>query len=144
MMNLAQRPTNLGKQNGAVVLEVVKVLGRPVTIAEVAQRVSTVYKLPLDIIQPVVAYVLRAGEASGFFECRLGCYSPVPSVVEQLSRDVDEYAAKILAGGKAEISPLMLKLQRLDKNALIPGSRHRLVYLHDAVHPKWISVDDNE
>lgn len=58
-------PTNLGKQNGALVLEVLKVLGRPSTSFEVAERVADVYKLPLQPIRPVVTDVLEGGVCQG-------------------------------------------------------------------------------
>ncbi|XP_022234558.2 uncharacterized protein LOC111082638 [Drosophila obscura] len=138
-----QSPTNLGKQNGALVLEVLKVLGRPATISEVAQRVSTVYKLPLQPIQPVVADVLRAGVAYGFFSCRFGCYAVVQRIVEQLSRDIDEYAVKVITGDTPQMSPLMLKLQQLDESPLVSGNSHRLVYMHDPNYPQWRAVTDN-
>ncbi|XP_034663769.1 uncharacterized protein LOC117898456 [Drosophila subobscura] len=142
-MNRSPNPTSLGKQNGALVLEVLKVLGRPASISEVAERVSTVYQLPLQPIQPVVADVLSAGVAYGFFQCRFGCYSVVPSVVEQLSRDIDEYAVRVLTTETAQMSPLMLMLQRLDKSPLVPGNSNRLVYMHDPNYPRWSSVSDN-
>ncbi|KAH8328737.1 hypothetical protein KR074_004363 [Drosophila pseudoananassae] len=128
-------PTNLGKQNGALVLEVLKVLGRPATSSEVAKRVADVYKLPLQPIRPVVHDVLEGGVGQGFFSCTGGRYSVVQPVVDQLSRDIDQYAAEILAldsqssgnGGDDEqgnaseaaqslpqMSELMLKLQQLD------------------------------
>ncbi|SPP80432.1 uncharacterized protein LOC117583193 [Drosophila guanche] len=142
-MNRNPNPTSLGRQKGALVLEVLKVLGRPASISEVAERVSTVYKLPLQPIQPVVADVLRAGVANGFFECRFGCYSMVPSVVEQLRRDIDEYAVRVLTRKTAQLSPLMKMLQRLDESPLVPGNSNRLVYMHDPNYPQWSSVSDN-
>ncbi|XP_017057463.1 uncharacterized protein LOC108098821 [Drosophila ficusphila] len=113
-------PTNLGRQNGALVLEVLKVLGRPATSYEVTERVADVYRLPLPRIRPVVTDVLEGGERQGFFSCVNGRYSVVQPVVEQLGRDIDQYAADILAGRSGpngsppQMSPLMLKLQQLD------------------------------
>ncbi|XP_017111132.1 uncharacterized protein LOC108135079 [Drosophila elegans] len=112
-------PTNLGRQNGALVLEVLKVLGRPATSYEVAERVSDVYRLPLLPIRPVVTDVLEGGLRQGFFSCSNGRYSVVQQVVDQLGRDIDQYAVEILAGRSAagalpQMSPLMLKLQQLD------------------------------
>ncbi|XP_016973732.1 uncharacterized protein LOC108040673 [Drosophila rhopaloa] len=112
-------PTNLGRQNGALVLEVLKVLGRPATSYEVAERVSDVYRLPLLPIRPVVTDVLEGGLRQGFFSCSNGRYSVVQSVVDQLGRDIDQYAVEILAGCSStgappQMSPLMLKLQQLD------------------------------
>ncbi|KAH8236738.1 hypothetical protein KR026_009750 [Drosophila bipectinata] len=120
-------PTNLGKQNGALVLEVLKVLGRPSTCFEVAERVADVYKLPLPPIGPVVQDVLEGGVRQGFFSCSGGRYSVVQPVVDQLSRDIDQYAAEILALNSQsnssddqenaplpQMSELMLKLQQLD------------------------------
>ncbi|XP_052859165.1 uncharacterized protein LOC128266584 [Drosophila gunungcola] len=112
-------PTNLGRQNGALVLEVLKVLGRPATSYEVAERVSDVYRLPLLPIRPVVTDVLEGGLRQGFFSCSNGRYSVVQPVVDQLGRDIDQYAVEILAGRSAagalpQMSPLMLKLQQLD------------------------------
>ncbi|XP_016935411.1 uncharacterized protein [Drosophila suzukii] len=124
-------PTNLGRQNGAVVLEVLKVLGRPATSYEVAERVADVYRLPLQRIRPVVTDVLEGGKREGFFSCLNGRYSVVQPVVDQLGRDIDQYAAEILAGCSAEgalpqMSPLMLKLQQLDGSpSMVNGNRYR-------------------
>ncbi|XP_017071916.1 uncharacterized protein LOC108108380 [Drosophila eugracilis] len=124
-------PTNLGRQNGALVLEVLKVLGRPATSYEVAERVADVYRLPLQRISPVVNDVLKAGKRQGFFRCQNGRFSVVQSVVDQLGQDIDQYAAEILAGCSAEgplpqMSPLMLKLQQLDGTPpMVNGNGHR-------------------
>ncbi|XP_016996830.2 uncharacterized protein [Drosophila takahashii] len=124
-------PTNLGRQNGALVLEVLKVLGRPATSYEVAERVADVYRLPLHRIRPVVTDVLEGGRREGFFGCLNGRYSVVQPVVEQLGRDIDQYAAEILSecsapGALPQMSPLMLKLQQLDGSPpMVNGSRYR-------------------
>ncbi|XP_017035705.1 uncharacterized protein [Drosophila kikkawai] len=144
-------PTNLGKQNGALVMEVLKVLGRPATSFEVAERVSDVYRLPLQPIRPVVTDVLEGGVRQGLFSYRNHRYSVVQPVVDQLRRDIDKYASEILAmdtgssegssetslddaaggsgGGGAlpQMSPLMLKLQKLDGSPpmLAGGNRYR-------------------
>ncbi|EDV49682.1 uncharacterized protein LOC6552048 [Drosophila erecta] len=123
-------PTNLGRQNGALVLEVLKVLGRPATSYEVAERVADVYRLPLHRIRPVVIDVLEGGSQHGFFSSLNGRYSVVQPVVEQLGRDIDQYAADIMAGYSAEgslpqMSTLMLKLQQLDGSPpMVMGSRY--------------------
>lgn len=144
-------PTNLGKQNGALVMEVLKVLGRPATSFEVAERVSDVYRLPLQPIRPVVTDVLEGGVRQGLFSYRNHRYSVVQPVVDQLRRDIDKYAAEILAmasgeggagssgesasdgsgcGGSGgvlpQMSPLMLKLQKLDGSPpMVAGNRYR-------------------
>ncbi|XP_020813850.1 uncharacterized protein LOC110188461 [Drosophila serrata] len=141
-------PTNLGKQNGALVMEVLKVLGRPATSFEVAERVSDVYRLPLQPIRPVVTDVLEGGVRQGFFSYRNHRYSVVQPVVDQLRRDIDNYASEILAmdgscdgsseicasgggggcyGALPQMSPLMLKLQKLDGSPpmVAGGNRYR-------------------
>ncbi|XP_039495702.1 uncharacterized protein LOC120454456 [Drosophila santomea] len=124
-------PTNLGRQNGALVLEVLKVLGRPATSFEVAERVADVYRLPLQRIRPVVTDVLEGGSHQGFFSRLNGRYSVVQPVVEQLGRDIDQYAADIMAAGYSaegslpQMSTLMLKLQKLDGSPpMVMGSRY--------------------
>ncbi|EDW81133.1 uncharacterized protein Dwil_GK11894 [Drosophila willistoni] len=129
-------PTNLGKQNGALVLEVLKVLGRPATICEIAERVANIYKVPLDRIQPVVGDVLQSGVQHGFFSYYNRRYTVDKHTVDQLRSDIDEYATKILSmsragcnaagcGGGGSVngnsnlqipqpSTLMLKLEKLD------------------------------
>ncbi|KAH8288382.1 hypothetical protein KR054_001839 [Drosophila jambulina] len=146
-------PTNLGKQNGALVMEVLKVLGRPATSFEVAERVSDVYRLPLQPIRPVVTDVLESGVRQGLFSYRNHRYSVVQPVVDQLRRDIDKYASEILAmdgscdgssemsevgggggvcsggsgGALPQMSPLMLKLQKLDGSPpmVAVGNRYR-------------------
>ncbi|XP_068157093.1 uncharacterized protein [Drosophila tropicalis] len=123
-------PTNLGKQNGALVLEVLKVLGRPATICEIAERVANIYKVPLDRIQPVVGDVLRSGVQHGFFSYYNRRYTVDKRTVDQLRSDIDEYATKILSMSRAgcnsggyggngnpqipQPSTLMMKLEKLD------------------------------
>ncbi|ALC46459.1 CG31407, partial [Drosophila busckii] len=127
-------PSNLGKQNGALVLEILQVLGRPATIKEVSQRVADIYKVARNRIQPVVGDVLGAGVRQGFFRCRNRRYAIVKPTIEQLRREIDEYVVEMLmldnansnanaaaaaaAGGGGQMlpkpSPLMIKLEQLD------------------------------
>ncbi|KAH8414626.1 hypothetical protein KR215_010817 [Drosophila sulfurigaster] len=114
-------PSTLGKQNGALVLEVLQVLGRPATIEEISQRVANIYKVARKRIQPVVGDVLAAGVHEGFFCCSNNYrYSIVPSTIEQLREDIDKYVYEMLSMDyrddeyRPQPSPLMIKLEQLD------------------------------
>ncbi|KAH8407027.1 hypothetical protein KR222_004159 [Zaprionus bogoriensis] len=112
-------PSNLGKQNGALVLEVLQVLGRPATIEEISQRVANIYKVARKRIQPVVGDVLAAGVRQGFFRCCNYRYSVVQLTIDQLRQEIDKYVYELLSlDCRADVlpqpSPLMIKLEQLD------------------------------
>ncbi|EDW16704.1 uncharacterized protein LOC6575229 [Drosophila mojavensis] len=113
-------PSNLGKQNGALVLEVLQVLGRPATIEEVSQRVANIYKVARKRIQPVVGDILTAGVHQGFFSCRNYEYSIIQPTIDQLRQDIDKYVDEMLSLDCTDEkllpqpSPLMIKLEQLD------------------------------
>ncbi|KAH8388476.1 hypothetical protein KR093_007452 [Drosophila rubida] len=113
-------PSTLGKQNGALVLEVLQVLGRPATIEEISQRVANIYKVARKRIQPVVGDVLAAGVLEGFFRCCNYRYSIVQSTIDQLRQEIDKYVYEMLSMDyrddeyRPQPSPLMIKLEQLD------------------------------
>ncbi|XP_034484708.1 uncharacterized protein LOC117789711 [Drosophila innubila] len=111
-------PSNLGKQNGALVLEVLQVLGHPATIEEISQRVANIYKVARERIQPVVGDVLTAGVQEGFFRCTNYRYSIVQTTIDQLRQEIDKYVYEMLSTEEDEVlpqpSPLMIKLEQLD------------------------------
>lgn len=112
-------PSNLGKQNGAIVLEVLQVLGRPAAIKEVSERVAQIYKVARKRIQPVVGDVLAAGVRNGFFRCCNYRYSINQLIIDQLRQEIDMYVHELLSlDYRADVlpqpSPLMIKLEQLD------------------------------
>jgi len=117
-------PSKLGKQNGALVLEVLQVLGHPATIEEVSQRVANIYKVARERIQPVVGDVLTAGVQEGFFYCsKSNRYSIVQPTIDQLRQDIDKYVYEMLSMEEEDLpqpSLLMIKLEQLDGSS--PGT----------------------
>ncbi|KAH8311254.1 hypothetical protein KR044_005221 [Drosophila immigrans] len=118
-------PSTLGKQNGALVLEVLQVLGRPATIEEISERVANIYKVARNRIQPVVGDVLAAGVHEGFFRCSNNYrYSIVQPTIDQLRLEIDKYVYEMLSMDyrndddeyvyRPQPSPLMIKLEQLD------------------------------
>lgn len=113
-------PFNLGKQNGAIVLEALQVLGRPAAIEEVSQRVAQKYKVGRKRIQPVVGDVLAAGVRNGFFRCFNYRYSVNQLAIDQLRQEIDMYVYQLLsldytADVLPQPLPLMIKLEQLDR-----------------------------
>ncbi|EDV94745.1 uncharacterized protein LOC6567610 [Drosophila grimshawi] len=121
-------PSDLGKKTGALVIEVLQVLGRPASLKEVSQRIANIYKVEGDRIRRVVEDVLAAGVHHGFFKCRNYHYSINATTIEHLRQDIDQYVNEMLsldcqdADDLPQPSKLMLKLELLDdgSQAMMP------------------------
>ncbi|XP_030375849.1 uncharacterized protein LOC115625090 [Scaptodrosophila lebanonensis] len=137
-------PLSLGKQNSAVVLETLQVMNRPATVGEVSKRVSDLYKIPMDRIQPLVRDLLALGEIHGFFIRRNQWYSINEVVISDLRKEINSYVEHILkenvsapAIGKSTCSsqsPLMMRLGLMDQHILSPRFRNIYSLACDGAH----------